>query len=36
MQAASATPLCESEDFTPKGNHAERVQTVNGLQLLFG
>lgn len=30
MQAASATPLCESLDFTPKGNRAERVQTVNG------
>jgi hypothetical protein len=30
MRAASATPFRESFDFTPKGNRAERVQTVNG------
>jgi hypothetical protein len=30
MRAASATPFRESIDFTPKGNRAERVQTVNG------
>jgi len=30
MRTASATPFRESFDFTPKGNRAERVQTVNG------
>jgi hypothetical protein len=29
MREASATPFRESFDFTPKGNRAERVQTVN-------
>jgi hypothetical protein len=29
MRAASAAPFRESFEFTPKANHAERVQTVN-------